>query len=62
MKKLFLIIVFLLYGFLANGQSRFDHILITNDDGIEDSDRLIALAKSVKDVADRVSIIVSVFD
>lgn len=62
MKKFFLIIVFLLCGSLANGQSRFDHILITNDDGIEDSDRLIALAKSVKDVADRVSIIVSVFD
>ena len=43
-------------------QTKFNHILITNDDGMEDADRLLALAKSVKDVANRVSIIVSTFD
>jgi len=44
------------------GQSHFRHILITNDDGIGDADRLRALALGVKPYADRVSIIVSVFD
>jgi 5'-nucleotidase len=43
-------------------QTRFNHILITNDDGKEDSKRLLALAMSVKDIANRVSIIVSDFD
>ena len=47
---------------LARGGTRFNHILITNDDGIEDADRLLALAKAVKGVAKRVSIIVSAFD
>jgi hypothetical protein len=43
MKKL---VVFLLISTtLVFSQKRFDHILITNDDGIEDSKRLIALAK-----------------
>ena len=57
---------FILFLFLSStlilGQKRFSHILITNDDGIEDSKRLIALAKSVANVADKVSIIVSEFD
>ncbi len=41
---------------------KFKHILITNDDGIEDANRLLALAESVIEVADRVSIVVSAFD
>jgi len=40
----------------------YHHILITNDDGIEDKDRLIALAKGVKKVARKVSIVVSESD
>ncbi len=40
----------------------YNHILITNDDGIEDKDRLIALAKGVKRVARKVSIVVSESD
>ena len=62
MKKhiLFLLLFFSLH--LVYGQTKFNHILITNDDGKEDSDRLLALAMSVKDVANRVSIIVSDFD
>jgi 5'-nucleotidase len=60
MKKL---VVFLLISTtLIFSQKRFDHILITNDDGIEDSKRLIALAKHVSKVADRLTIIVSEFD
>ncbi|MCG2616721.1 acyltransferase family protein [Terrimonas sp. NA20] len=38
---------------------RYKHILITNDDGIGDRERLIALAKAVKTSAERVSILVS---
>lgn len=41
---------------------KYNHILITNDDGIEDVDKLLALAKSVKRVAEKVSIVVSEFD
>jgi 5'-nucleotidase len=41
---------------------KYNHILITNDDGIEDVDRLLALAKSVKKVAEKASIVVSAFD
>jgi len=41
---------------------KYQHILITNDDGIEDAKRLLALARSVKKVAARVSIVVSAFD
>jgi len=40
----------------------YNHILITNDDGIEDKDRLISLAKGVKKVANKVSIVVSETD
>jgi 5'-nucleotidase len=62
MKKHILLLMLFLCFHLAYGQTKFDHILITNDDGIEDADRLLALAKSVKNVANRVSIIVSAFD
>ncbi len=62
MKKHIMVLMLLLCFHLAYGQTRFNHILITNDDGIEDADRLLALSKSVKDVANRVSIIVSAFD
>lgn len=62
MKKRILLLMMFLCVYLVSGQTRFKHILITNDDGIEDSDRLFALALSVKDVANRVSIIVSAFD
>ena len=43
-------------------QNKFSHILITNDDGIEDAKRLLALANSVSEIADRVLIVVSSFD
>jgi 5'-nucleotidase len=46
----------------AQNNFKFQHILITNDDGVEDADRLLALAKSVKKVALRVSVVVSSFD
>ena len=60
MKNIFLV---LCVSFsILSGQQRFNHVLITNDDGIEDSKRLVALAKEVLKVADRVSIIVSEFD
>jgi 5'-nucleotidase len=62
MKMLLLPILLLLCLQEAGAQTRFRHILITNDDGIEDADRLLALAKSVKNAADRVSIVVSAFD
>ena len=62
MRKYILFVVFLFCCLLTYGQTRFNHVLITNDDGIEDADRLFALAKSVKSVANRVSIIVSSFD
>lgn len=61
MKKIFLLLLFVCFN-LVYGQTRFNHILITNDDGIEDADRLLALANCVSKVADRVSIIVSEFD
>ena len=60
-KYLALFIVLFTFNNLLS-QTKFAHILITNDDGIEDSKRLIALAKSVSEVADRVTIIVSEFD
>ncbi len=60
-RKLFLLIL-LLCSFTLYSQTKFNHILITNDDGIEDADRLLALAKSVKDITNRVSIIVSSSD
>lgn len=62
MKKHVLPILLLLCFQLSYGQTKFHHILITNDDGIEDADRLLALAESVSNAADRVSIIVSAFD
>ncbi|MFC2137847.1 5'/3'-nucleotidase SurE [Bacteroidota bacterium] len=64
MKKIKFILIILIGFQLIQAQEkvRFKHILITNDDGIEDEDRLWALAKSVINVADRVSIVVSAFD
>ncbi len=64
MKKSISILAFLICFQLTQAQEkvRFKHILITNDDGIEDADRLLALAKSVKNVAGRVSIVVSAWD
>lgn len=46
----------------AQSTYKYNHILITNDDGVEDTDRLLALAKNVKKIAKRVSIVVSSFD
>ena len=40
-------------------ETKFKHILITNDDGIKDLDKLMALAVKVKPLAQRVSILVS---
>ena len=64
MKNLLSILIILIFFQLTQAQEkvRFKHILITNDDGIEDDDRLWALAKSVINVADRVSIVVSAWD
>jgi 5'-nucleotidase len=62
MKKYILLFILFFCFHQTYCQTKFNHILITNDDGIEDADRLLALAKSVKDVANRVSIIVSAFD
>ena len=62
MKKYITLFLLVFCFNLAAGQTKFKHILITNDDGIEDADRLFALAKGVRKVADRVSIIVSTFD
>lgn len=58
----YLLIVFAIAVMAANVQAQqkmYNHILITNDDGIEDKDRLIALAKHVGTIANRVSIMVS---
>jgi len=62
MKKYIPFLLLILCVNVAFGQTRYNHILITNDDGIEDADRLLALANSVKNSANRVSIIVSAFD
>lgn len=61
MKKIFLLLLFVSFQF-SYSQTRFNHILITNDDGIGDIKRLLALANSVSNFADRISIIVSEFD
>lgn len=64
MKKYLILFAILLFAQIIQAQQtyKFNHILITNDDGIEDARRLIALAKSVKKVAKRVSIVVPKFD
>ena len=62
MKKLIILSMLFLCLHLSAVPMKYKHILITNDDGIEDADRLIALAKSVRNVAIRVSVIVSSFD
>lgn len=61
-RVIFILSLFSYHSAQAQNNVRVNHILITNDDGIEDADRLIALAKSVKAVANRVSIVVSSFD
>lgn len=45
--------------FAQESHHKFNHILITNDDGIKNIDRLVALARSLKPLTDRVSILVS---
>lgn len=64
MKKIIPVLTMLFCIQLIHAQDslKYDHILITNDDGIEDADRLLALARSVKKVSKRVSIVVSSFD
>lgn len=64
MKNLIFILILIVFFQLTHAQEniKYNHILITNDDGIEDADRLLALAKSVKKVSNRVSIVVSSFD
>ncbi len=57
-----LLLCVLLTSTQAQEDFKYQHILITNDDGIEDVNRLLALAKNVKTVAARVSIVVSAFD
>lgn len=62
MKKTSCIILLLfstLSIFAQQNHFRFNHILITNDDGIKNIDILVALAKSVKPLAKKVSIVVS---
>ena len=60
MKRFLLILLSLVYFQFAIRQDnyKYSHILITNDDGIEDVEKLLTLAKSVKKVAKRVSIVV----
>lgn len=64
MRNLFTMLVLLIFvhSVVAQNDFKYNHILITNDDGIADADRLLALARSVKKVANRVSIVVSTFD
>ena len=63
MKRVIVLIFLIVCGQNCIAQElRYNHILITNDDGIEDKNRLIALAKSVKNVADKISIVVSESD
>ena len=60
MKKLILCSLLTLCCCLSYGQTKkYNHILITNDNGIQDIKRLEALAKTVSEVSKRVSIIVS---
>ena len=58
----FFLLMAISHVLFARADHTYKHILITNDDGIEDIDRLVALAKSVRHAADQVSIIVSSFD
>lgn len=64
MKHLIFILLTLICSQVIQAQTvfKYNHILITNDDGIEDADRLLALAGSVRKVSKRVSIVVSSFD
>ena len=65
MKVIFNVLVLTIFCFssvVAQEAKKYNHILITNDDGVEDADRLLGLARSVINVAGRVSIIVSSFD
>ncbi|UCG28979.1 MAG: 5'/3'-nucleotidase SurE, partial [Bacteroidales bacterium] len=64
MKKYISLLTILICFQLAQAQDnvKFNHILITNDDGIGDSDRLLALATSVKKAARRVSVVVPAYD
>jgi|SRR6218665_473819 len=56
----FINVIALCFSCYSNtGIIHYKHILITNDDGIEDIERLKALANAVKNSADRVSIFVS---
>lgn len=61
MKRLLTVLLFLL-SFNLLAQKKYQHILITNDDGIEDIDRLLALARAVANQAEKVSVIVSSVD
>ncbi len=62
MKTTFFLTLIVSCELVFSQEVKFDHILITNDDGIENADRLLALAKSVKRISKRVSIVVSAFD
>ncbi len=65
MKNLIYLVILLcvpLTTFSQETDVKFKHILITNDDGIENIDILTAFAKSVKPLANRVSIVVSSHD
>lgn len=63
MKKILFLFICMLVSCISSyggtGDIRYKHILITNDDGIEDIERLKALAHAVKNSADRVSVFVS---
>ncbi len=65
MKKIILLIVLSLSTttlFAQQNNYLFKHILITNDDGAKEMDRLVALARALKPIANRVSILVSSHD
>lgn len=56
---LFLLLTCISLPSIAQNAFKYQHILITNDDGIEDYSRLMALAKHVKQVAAHVTILVA---
>ncbi|MFI2744474.1 5'/3'-nucleotidase SurE [Zhouia sp. PK063] len=60
--KLFLLLIcyaLSLYSYAHHPSIKFNHIVITNDNGIKDAKRLMALAQKVKPYATQVSIVVS---
>ena len=58
MKRILLLLCIIVAIQVVAQETQFRHILITNDDGVEDKERLLALARAVNLVAEHVSIVV----